>query len=237
MAYRGCRVLAVVPARGGSKSIPRKNLATLDGRSLISRAAEIAGTLPWVDVRIISSDDEEMIAEGRSAGLEALFVRPPELSADDSTSLDMWRHAWLKTESHYGCQFDVSILLEPTCPLRRTTDIDKTIEALFSGDHLAAATVSRIPAHFSPHKLFEVDKEGHLSSVWENPEEYSIRQKIPPYYSRNGVCYAAYRQAIVDKKTIVSKKCVAVIIDRPVINIDEPLDFAIAEILISKEMR
>ena len=95
MAYAGLSVLAVVPARGGSKSIPRKNLQKVGGVSLVGRAAHVARSLDWIDAAVISTDDDEITAEAVLRGLDAPFVRPADLSGDKATSVNMWRHAWL----------------------------------------------------------------------------------------------------------------------------------------------
>ena len=102
MAYRGLTVLAVIPARGGSKSIPQKNLRKVGGISLVGRAAQVAKSLSWVDKAILSTDDQKIAEEGLSYGLEVPFMRPEELAGDLSSSVDMWRHAWINSEKHYG---------------------------------------------------------------------------------------------------------------------------------------
>jgi len=235
LAYRGLTVLAVVPARGGSKSIPRKNLCKVGDMSLVGRASQVANALPWIDRAILSTDDKEIAEEGLLNGLEVPFIRPDELSGDLSTSVDMWQHAWLKSEKHYGMQFDISILLEPTSPLRRPADIERTVATLLDGNHLAAATVSKAPAHFTPHKCLTVDSSGYIGFYLEDGANFSIRQKIPTYYYRNGVCYAVKRETIIDKSYILEEDCAAVIIGRPIVNIDEPFDLELAEFLLNRD--
>lgn len=235
MAFCGYHVLAVVPARGGSKSIPRKNLRHVGGISLVGRAAKIATSMSWIDRAILSTDDQEIADEGRSHGLEVPFIRPDDLAADLSTSVDMWRHAWVESEKHYGMHFDISILLEPTSPLRRSQDIEATMKALLDGDHLAAATVSKAPAHFTPHKCLTIDSQGHIGFYLKNGAQFSIRQKIPCYYFRNGVCYALKRETLLDKGFILEERCAAVVLERPLVNIDEPIDLELAEFLLKRE--
>ncbi len=235
MAYDGFTALAVVPARGGSKSIPRKNLCRVGGLSLVGHAAKTASALPWIDHAVLSTDDAEIAEEGRRQGLAVPFMRPDELAGDMAGSADMWRHAWLASEDDYNMRFDISLLLEPTSPLRRPEDVEKTLAALLSGDHLAAATVSPAPAHFTPHKCLTVDEDGYIGFYLRDGAQYSIRQKIPAYYFRNGVCYAVKRETIVDRRQILEEKCISVIIDRPIVNIDEPFDLELAEFLWRRE--
>ena len=234
MVYKDLSVLAVVPARGGSKSIPRKNLCKILGLSLVARAAEVVRSLPWIDVAIISTDDDEITKEALEHGLEAPFRRPNELAADTSDSVDMWQHAWSACEEYYSCRFDMSILLEPTSPLRRPEDVEQTVRKLVEGGHHAAATVSPTPAHFTPHKTLVVSQEGIVGLYHPEGKKHSRRQTINPYYHRNGICYAVMRETLVEHGQILETDCAAVIIDRPIVNIDEPLELEMAEWLLRR---
>jgi CMP-N-acetylneuraminic acid synthetase len=236
MALQGQTVLAVVPARGGSKAIPRKNLCHVGGISLVGRAGEVARSLPWIDACVLSTDDKEIADEGRAHGLDVPFMRPDELSGDLANSIDMWRHAWLESEKHYGMRFDVSVLLEPTSPLRRAEDITGTVELLLSGDYKAAATVSPAPAHFTPHKCLTVN-DGLIGFYHQAGAQHSIRQTIPTYYFRNGICYAVRRKTLVEDKMILGENCAANIIDRHIVNIDDMFDLELAEFLLQREAR
>lgn len=231
----GLTVLAVVPARGGSKSIPRKNLKTVGGVSLVGRAAQVAAALPFVDAALISTDDAEIAAEAKAHGLDAPFMRPPELSGDTATSVDMWRHAWLAAEAHYGKRFDLSVLLEPTSPLRRPQDVERTLLALIEADAPAAATVSPMPAHYTPHKTLKINEKGEIEFYLQDGAKHSLRQGIPAYYHRNGLCYAVTRDHLVDKGCIIDRGAIAVVIDRPVVNIDDMFELELAEWLLQRE--
>tara|TARA_R110002167_G_scaffold82358_3_gene224737 strand:+ start:348 stop:1073 length:726 start_codon:yes stop_codon:yes gene_type:complete len=235
MALDGNRILAVVPARGGSKSIPRKNLAKLAGVSLVGRAAQTARRLDWIDQVICSTDDEEIAWEANRNGAEVPFLRPEDLSGDRASSIDMWRHAWLAAEAHYGTGFDISVLLEPTSPMRRPEDIRRTVDALLSGTHHAAATVSPTPAHYTPHKTLTVDRDGVIGFYLESGAQHAIRQTIPAYYHRNGLCYAVRRQTLVDEGHIIEDDCLAVVVERHVVNIDEPYELDLAAWLLQRD--
>ncbi len=235
MSFDGIAVLAVVPARGGSKSIPRKNLAVVQGRSLIAHAAAVTQALPWIDRAVLSTDDEEIAAEGQRAGLLLPFMRPADLAGDRSTSVDTWRHAWLASEAAYCMRFDVSVLLEPTSPLRRPDDVEAAVRLLLDGKHAAAATVSPTPAHYTPHKTLTIDAGGCIGFYLEGGARHSLRQTISPYYHRNGICYALRREALVERGHIIEENCAALVIERPVVNIDEPLDLEFAAFLLDRE--
>jgi len=235
MSWKGNSVLAVVPARGGSKGIPRKNLCKVGRLSLVGHAARVARSLTWIDRAVLSTEDEEIAAEGKKHGLEVPFLRPVELAGDSAKSVDMWRHVWLSSEKYYGCRFDLSILLEPTSPLRIPDDVVNTVEKLITGNHLAAATVSPAPAHFTPHKCLMVDENGLVRFFLKEGARYSLRQEIPSFYFRNGLCYAVTREALIENGLILEKQCAAVVIERPIINIDEPLDLEVARLLYRRQ--
>ncbi len=228
MARSGQRILAVVPARGGSKSIPRKNLAPLNGISLVGRAVMTACGLGWIDRVICSTDDNEIAEEAKRHGAEVPFMRPDDLSGDRASSIDMWRHAWLAAEDHYEQTFDVSVLLEPTSPMRQYEDIQRTVDALLDGPHKAAATFSPTPAHFTPHKTLTVDGGGVIGFYLPEGARHAIRQTIPAYYHRNGLCYAVRRSTLLDDRHIIEDDCLAIVVERHVVNIDEPFEMELA---------
>lgn len=229
MTMEGLRVLAVVPARGGSKGLPRKNLRPVAGYSLVARAAMVVQALPWLDEAVLSTDDAEIAEEGRRFGLAAPFVRPAELASDTATGVAAWRHAWLASEAHFGGTFDCAVLLQPTSPLRKPEQVTETLAAMLAGGYAAAATVSRVPGHFVPEKLLRLDASGTLSLVHPQGAQHSNRQSAPAYYTRNGICYAARREAVVDRQEIVERDCLGVLIDDFSPNIDEPIDLEIAD--------
>ncbi len=235
MSYKGFKMLAVIPARGGSKGIPRKNLCEIAGTSLVGHAVKTARSVKWIDQIVVSTDDEEIAGEGRKYGAQVPFMRPPELAGDKAGSADMWAHAWLESEAFFKTHFDISILLEPTSPLRRPEDVSQTVAAMLESNSDAAATVSRAPAHFTPHKCLTVDDAGIIGFYHAKGQQYSLRQKIPAYYFRNGICYALKRHTLLEKGTIIEKNCKAVVIERPVINIDDEHELAYAEFLFLKE--
>jgi len=235
MSFENKTVLAVIPARGGSKGIPRKNLAKIAGRSLIARAADVVAAMGWLDYSLLSTDDEEIAAEGRRHGLQVPFMRPAELAGDRATAVDMWQHAWHASESHYGTRIDLSVLLEPTSPLRRADDVVKTLRILVDSGNSSAVTVSRTPAHFTPERTLCIDERGHLRPYLDEGLRYTSRQMIGAYYHRNGLAYAVTREALLDQGKIIQDDTLAVPVERPVVNIDEPLDLAWAEFILQRE--
>lgn len=231
MSYQGRTVLVVVPARGGSKGIPGKNLAKVAGLSLIGHAARVARALRWADRALLTTDDPAIAAEGRAHGLDVPFTRPAALATDTAAAVDVWRHAWLAAEDHYRMGFDVAVYLQPTTPLREAHEVEAVVRAVVEGGHKAATTVSRVPGHFSPHKIMTMDAGGRLGFFLPEGARVVARQQAPVTWYRNGLAYAARRATVVDEGHIVEDDCVGIAIDRPLANIDEPVDLVIAEAL------
>lgn len=205
------------------------------GLSLVARAARVIMETRVADRAICSTDDGAIAAEARRAGLSVPELRPAALSGDEAKSVDVWRYVWLAAEQEDGITYDLSILIEPTSPLRRADDVVRTVDALLDEDALAAATVSRTPGHFTPHKTLTISDTGRVGFYVDGGGRYSRRQDIPAYFHRNGVCYAARRKTIIDDRTIIEHDCAAVVIERPLVNIDEPLDLEVAELLAARE--
>lgn len=237
MAIRGLRVFALIPARGGSKGIPRKNLKTIGGKSLVEIAGSVALSVSCIDRVVLSSEDAEIAAVARAAGIDVPFLRPLDLASDTAKSIDVWRHAWLAIEAEEGEKYDLGVLLEPTSPLRRASDIQMTIERLLDTGAKAATTVSPTPGPFTPHKTLQIDADDRVKFFLPDGARFSRRQDIPSFFHRNGVCYVARRKTIVEDGTIVEADCAPVVMNRPLANIDDPIDLEFAEFLIARERR
>ena len=234
MTWKGLTVLAVVPARGGSKGIPRKNLCNVGGLSLIAHVARTTRALDWIDRSVLTTDDQEMADEGRRHGLEVPFMRPDELATDSAGPYEMWRHAWTESEKHFGCEFDISLLLQPTTPLRRPEDVERTVATLIDGGHAAANTVCAVPTDFLPQRIFELGDDGRLSFYLPEGARLTRRQDAAPFYYRDGSCYARTRRSMIEEARDVEEDCAAVVIDRFVVNIDEPFELELAEFVYSR---
>jgi CMP-N-acetylneuraminic acid synthetase len=234
MAWDGRTVLAVVPARGGSKGVPRKNIAEVGGLSLIARTARVIAALPWIDRALISTEDPEFAAEARRHGLDAPFMRPAELATDTAAAADVWAHAWLAAEAEHQMRFDIALYLQPTSPFRTPAHVEATVRALVDGHRAAACTVSRVPGHFTPQKILLRDDAGTLSFFAADGALHKNRQTIPAYWYRNGYCYAALRHTVVVRRSIVEEDCVGVPVEGPIVNIDDPFELEVARWLASR---
>ena len=234
MSFKNKNILAVIPARGGSKGIIRKNLRNIHGNSLIAHAANCVKQLNWIDEIVLSSDDAEICTHARNENIDVPFTRPKELSTDHAKSIDMWKHAWLYCEDYYNKRFDISVLLEPTSPMRTPEDITNAVSLLIDKNAFTVASVSKTPGHYTPHKTLQVSDNGFINPYLEGGIQYSIRQQIPDYYHRNGICYATTRESLIDQHNLMEKQCIPLIIERPVVNIDEEIDLKLAEVLLEE---
>ena len=233
----GKRLLAVVPARSGSRGIPDKNMQTVGGLSLIARAGQVLAdpSLSDIDARILSTDAQRYAEEGLRHGLACPFLRPRELARDASTALEMLQHAWRSAESHYACTFEVALIVEPTCPLRSPADVRGAIDRLFACDADSVVTVSRVDPKYNPYKVLRCAPSGRLEFFLPAGAGITMRQSVPTLYYRNGACYALSKRCVFEKATIVSDRTEALIIDRPLVNIDDPLDLRTANWLAGDE--
>ena len=222
------RVLAVVPARSASKGIPNKNMQPLAGTSLIGWAGKVLAQLPWIDCRILSTDSEAYAAEGRQFGLEAPFLRPDALSTDTASGVDVVEHALKSMETLSKQVFDVILIIEPTSPLRTAADIEQTTRCLLNAKADSAVTVSPLPSKFHPLKVLQIDRT-QLGFYTKQGRSIVNRQSLPPLYWRNGVCYAVRRCCLLEQHTVFGQRCVAVVIEHPVVNIDEPWELEWAQ--------
>jgi CMP-N-acetylneuraminic acid synthetase len=207
------------------------------GVSLVGRVGSICNAMDWINNAVISTDSQEIREEASVHGLDGFFLRPDYLATDSATSQDVWRHALEESETHYGQKFSISILLEPTSPLRTTQDIEETVMRVTKDGYDAAVTISPTPSSYTPHKTLEVDSSGLVTFYKQNGKEYLTRQAIPQYFHLNGICYVSRRELVLDRSltTILEARCASVIIDRPVVNIDEPFDLKLAEWLLQNQ--
>jgi CMP-N,N'-diacetyllegionaminic acid synthase len=223
------RILAVVPARGGSKGVPLKNIHPLLGIPLIAHAARVLSQVPAVDRAVVSTDDDTIAREALRAGLEAPFRRPDSLSGDLVSDQQVLHHALTTMESLEGTRFDVVVLLQPTSPLRRAEHVMSVLEKLIAESWDAVWTVSPTDLKYHPLKQVTVGQDGAME--YYDPRGASIiaRQQLAPVYHRNGAAYAVTRECLLEQGTIKGIRTAAVILNEPMVSIDTLGDFAIAE--------
>jgi CMP-N,N'-diacetyllegionaminic acid synthase len=221
----GQRVLAIIPARGGSKGLPRKNVLPLAGKPLIAWTIEAAQKSRYIDRVILSSDDEEIIGVARQSGCDVPFVRPAALAADASGTMDVLRHALAEVPG-----FDVVVLLQPTSPLRAAGDIDATVEDCVQGGRPASVTVT--PSAKPPEWMYRRDGAGCLSPVLPDVSA-TRRQELPPAYVVNGAVYAARVDWLLEHGSFVGPETGSVVMPQErSVDIDTAFDLAVAELVL-----
>jgi CMP-N-acetylneuraminic acid synthetase len=221
------KVLGLIPARGGSKSVPDKNIRPLLGKSLIQRAYECAVVSGRLD-RIILSTDAPPIAEvAQSFGLEVPFLRPPEFARDDSPMIDVAAHA-LQTFAQGGDHYDALLLLQPTSPLRRPEHICGAVHLL--GDHDAVCSVIPLPRDLCPHYVMKITEDHLLDYFLPDGARYTRRQDVPQAYRRDGTIFLTRTTVILEQRSFYGRRCAPMIIDpAESLNIDDPAEWTEAE--------
>jgi CMP-N-acetylneuraminic acid synthetase len=221
-------VLAIVPARGGSKGVPGKNVRRLGGRTLLEYTAAAARDSAVVDRIVLSTDSEEVAAAGRAAGLEVPFLRPAALAQDDTPMLPVIRHA-IDEVTRAGWTPELVVLLQPTSPLRRPDHIASAVDLLRSSGADSVVTVVEVPKHLSPDYVMRIDA-GVLRPFLPEGERVTRRQDVRPAYSRDGTVYAFRRDTLDRCGSIYGDDCRPLVIDaRESLSIDTPEDWAAAE--------
>ena len=230
------RVLGLIPARGGSKGIPRKNIVPLAGRPLLAWTCSAALGARALDRVVLSTDDEEIAAVGRACGVEAPFRRPAELASDTASSADVAVHALAWLEAHEGWRADVLVLLQPTSPLRTARHVDEAVAVLEASRADTVVSVVEVPHSHTPYKLMRLDGE-RLVDFWADPDAAprDRRQGVPLLYARNGPAVLVTRAALLrERGTFYGERVLPYVMDRiSSIDVDDVGDLEIAAALLA----
>lgn len=224
-------ILALIPARGGSKGIPRKNVIELAGKPLIAYSIEHAQQSSLITRIIVSTDDEEIASVSRRFGAEVPFMRPAQFAQDLSTDLDVFEHVLTRLKEQEGYEPDLVVQLRPTSPVRRASVIDTAIRTLLDAPN-ADSLKSLSPSKSSPYKLWVVDSRGAnpLLELPGVPEAHSMpRQVLPTVYAGNGYVDIIRPRAIFDYKSMVGRAVLPFVLDEPIFDLDYPEQIAALE--------
>lgn len=217
------KILAIIPARGGSKGVPRKNIRELAGKPLIAWTINEAKKSNYITQTILTSEDPEIIEVAKQYGCEVPFVRPLALAQDDTPGIDPVLHA---IEQCPG--FDYVVLLQPTSPLRTVEDIDGCIEKALQ--YQADFCVSVTEPEKSPYWMYQINDNEVMEPLLELDNLPSRRQKLQKVYALNGAVYVAKIEKLKEKKTFLPPKTLAFIMEKEhSIDIDTEWDFNICE--------
>jgi CMP-N-acetylneuraminic acid synthetase len=222
------RILAVCPARGGSKGIPLKNLKPFLGVPLVARVGHLVSEIPMIDRAVVSTDHPEIARVAREAGLDAPFLRPEEISGDRISDVQVLLHALSEVERIDAVTYDIVVMLQPTSPLRRAEHVTDTIRMLVDGGWDAVWTVSETDSKEHPLKQLSVE-EGRLDYYDPRGAEIIARQQLLPVYHRNGVAYAMTRRCLVEGGNIKGERTGALVIKGHMVSIDTLWDLELAE--------
>jgi len=222
----GKTILAIIPGRGGSKGIPRKNIKLLAEKPLIAWTIEDAKKSKYIDRLILSSEDEEIIRVAKEYGCEVPFIRPKELALDDTPGIEPVIHAINTLPEKY----DYVCLLQPTSPLRKVEDIDGCIEKCIKNNSDSCVSVSEVDQH--PYWMYKIDENEILEPLFLDKIIYR-RQDLPKIYALNGSVYIATVNQILEKKVFITKNTLGIKMDKKKsIDIDDELDFKLANLII-----
>jgi CMP-N-acetylneuraminic acid synthetase len=225
-------VLGVIPARGGSKGIPGKNLRMLAGRPLLAYTIEAALASRRLSRVVLSTDDAAIAETGRGLGVAVPFMRPPALATDETPMLDVLLHA-VRDLAGAGFGADVVVLLQPTSPLRRAEHIDAAVDLLESTRADSVVSVVEVPHQFSPPSLLRLDGD-QLHAYVEGPVA-TRRQDKPRVFARNGPAVLAVRTATLDAGSLYGADSRALVMEpRESIDIDVPWDLELAALALAR---
>jgi CMP-N-acetylneuraminic acid synthetase len=218
-------VLAVIPARGGSKRLPRKNILKIGEHPMVAYSIMAVREASNVTDWIVSSEDDEIIGIARQYGASIPFRRPDKLAADDIRNIDVVLHALEYMEKLKGRRYDIIVLLQPTSPIRDTEHIDKAIDLLWQSDLPSLASVKG-PFQKRDPILKRIDSDGNLTSYCKNPD----MDEREPFYIYNASLYAVKRDYFVKEKRFISEKQVPLVMDKyHSIDVDEQADMIVAQ--------
>lgn len=222
--------LALIPARGGSKRIPRKNLANVAGKSLLAWTIQAAKSAQKVSHVLVSTDDPEIVEAARAAGVEVPWLRPEALSSDTTPTLDVIMHAlkWAVQTLTPVPQF--AVLLEPTAPLRRGEQIDEALSLLANSDADCVASISELPHVFHPEEVLIV-KDNTVKPYLQGRtmDSRRLRNNQTPVYVLNGLVYAFRIQSVLSGHSLFGRKVVPMITRwDDFLDVDTPEDLELA---------
>ncbi|NBB78307.1 MAG: NTP transferase domain-containing protein [Verrucomicrobia bacterium] len=223
------KVLALIPARGGSKGIPRKNVRPLAGKPLIGWTIEAAKNADCINRVIVSTDDPEIASVAQDLGAEIPFMRPPQLATDHAPGIAPVLHAIEELP-----RFDWLLLLQPTSPLRTSQDIDGIFEFCMLRNALSAVSICETAKH--PYWMYHLDKSDQLRSILPDAPEITNRQDLPRAFCLNGALYLAQTDWIVQNRKLIGPSTLGYLMptERSA-DLDTEFDWYLAEQLIQKQ--
>lgn len=195
------KILGLIPARGGSKSVPKKNIKDLGGKPLLQYTVEAANQSKLLSRVVLSSDDDDVISVAKTLNLEVPFKRPSHLAADTSPTVPVIQHA-LQFFQSQEIYFDAVCLLQVTSPFKTGAFIDKAIKKFTEADCDALISVQKVPVKYNPHWTFKEDTSGFLKIATGESNIIPRRQELPVTYHRDGLIYITKTRVILEQNSL-----------------------------------
>jgi CMP-N-acetylneuraminic acid synthetase len=226
------QVLGLIPARGGSKGIPRKNLVPLGGRPLIAYTCEAALGSRRLTRTIVSTDDADIAGAAERCGVAAPFLRPAHLAADDTPMLDVLQDALATLARDERYIPDAIVLLQPTSPFRGARHIDAAVDLLEATGADSVVSVVEVPHQFTPASLLSMD--GDRVRPWSGSAGPLRRQDKPRLFARNGPAVVAVLRRVIEQGRLYGEDTRALVMRRDEsIDIDDTFDLQVAELMLA----
>ena len=228
------KVLGIIPARGGSKGVPRKNIKLLGNKPLLQYTSDVALASGLIDTLVLSSDDDEIITVAKSLGIEVSFKRPSDLALDTTPTLPVIINV-LEYYKSIGQEFDAVCLLQVTSPFRTVEFLNNAIKTFIKKGTDSLVSVQQVPHEYNPHWVFEDTGKGVLKIATGEQEIISRRQELPKAYHRDGSIYITKTSVLLEQKSLYGKSISY--IESPkewYVNIDTMDDWVKAEGIIIK---
>jgi len=229
------KIIAVIPAKGNSRAIPKKNIVKILGKPLIYYTIKEAKKSKLIDDLIVSTDSKEISKISKKYGAKVPFIRPKYLSTDFMQSLPVVKHALLFMEKLNKCKYDYVVMLQPTCPLRSCIDIDSSLKRLINSKFKSITSIVNVGGSH-PYRMKVLKNNRLYNFIDRGFEDMRARQKLRKIYIRNGAIYACTRDTLIKKNTLVSRKNLPHIMPQErSVNIDTISDLFAAKYYLKKQ--
>lgn len=221
--FKSKRILAIVPARSGSKGLKNKNILLVNNKPLLGYTGDFIKKNKFIDESVISTDSTKYQLLAKKYGLDTFFLRSKKLSKSRISDYEVIKDTLMKSEKHYNNKFDIIIYLQPTSPYRESKDLISALNTLLNRKLDSIWSVSEVDLKFHPLKQLVFNKK--LNFFHRAGKEVIARQQLSKTYIRNGVFYIITRECITKHKSIMGKKSQGYVITKRCFNIDDKNDF------------
>ncbi|MDQ0206932.1 CMP-N,N'-diacetyllegionaminic acid synthase [Alkalicoccobacillus murimartini] len=227
--YQNKRIVAIIPARGGSKGIPKKNIILVNGKPLIQYSIDAALQSNYIDDVLVSTECPEIARISREVGAKVPFLRPPHLALDESKTIDSIVYTIVEQKKR-GIEYDLIVVLQPTQPLRKSWHVDHSIEQIEGSQHNGLVSVSKVKDH--PILIRQLHSDHTVSSLLSQTSTVR-RQDFSDYYKVNGAIYINKASSLTNNTSLNDNSLAFVMDQKYDLDIDNPLDLELLKIILS----